>query len=142
MRKVSLANIDASTLLSNSLQKGQVVSFKVTGSSMRPLFYHQKTVVYIEPLNKPLQKYDIILVSSEEQLLLHRIIKLVPLTTRGDFLLSSETIREQDVLGIVQKYENDGKMYTIRGMGWKIKYCVHRMIVYLRYSIHKVVRRS
>lgn len=142
MRSVSIANVEARTLLRDALSKGQEVSFKVTGSSMEPLFHHQKTVVHVGPLHKPLKKYNIILISLEEQLLLHRIIKLKPLTTRGDALLRSEIIREQDVLGIVKHYDVNGKTSAICGFGWQFKYYLNRINVYLKYCIHKVVKRS
>lgn len=141
MRTVSLGNAEASSLIRDSLIKGQEVSFKVTGSSMKPMFQHQKTVVHVGPLYESLKKYDIILIALEEQLLLHRIIKLKPLTTRGDALLRSELINEQDVLGIVKQYEYNGKKYTIQDFGWQFKYYINRITVYIKYSILKVVRR-
>lgn len=142
MRSVSLDSKEASLLLKDSLKQEQVVSLTVKGNSMFPLFVNSETIVHISPLIKPLLKYDVVLISQNEQLILHRVIKLNPLITRGDALRKNESIQVENVLGIIDKYEFKGATYRIKSFGWRFKLYSSRILLYIRLVIRKVKRGS
>jgi len=109
VKKEVIATKDLMNLVIESIHNNQKATFKVTGSSMTPFFTHEKTAVTITKVDRPLQKYDVVLFKYHESFKLHRIIYIKDkvIVARGDALFSKEMITMDDIIGLVESFETD-----------------------------------
>lgn len=90
--------------------EGFLVS-NIKGVSMLPFLKQNKDNVVITKVDKPIEKYDIVLYKSKGNYVLHRVININgdDLIIKGDNTISSENVNIKQVLGILKaKYNNKG----------------------------------
>jgi hypothetical protein len=121
-KKVSLAEYEP--LITAQLAEGGSISFKVRGTSMRPMLSDRAdTVTIVKPVAPP-KKYDVIFYRRENgQFVLHRIIKVKKdgYVCRGDNQLVNEYAVTQDmIIGVLQEYTRRGKTKRADSLGQKI----------------------
>lgn len=90
--------------------EGFLVS-NIKGVSMLPFLKQNKDNVVITKVDKPIEKYDIVLYKSKGNYVLHRVININgdDLIIKGDNTISSEIVNIKQVLGILKaKYNNKG----------------------------------
>lgn len=89
---------------------GFIVS-NIKGISMLPFLKQNEDNVVITKIDKPIEKYDIVLYKSKGNYVLHRVININgdDLIIKGDNTISSEIVNIKQVLGILKaKYNNKG----------------------------------
>ncbi len=94
-------------LVKELLEGGQDVWLTVSGTSMRPFFVNQKTVVKLRFPKDELKKYDVVLYQDHHQYKLHRIYQIHDhvYTIYGDALKQQETIRFEQIFGVVIEHK-------------------------------------
>lgn len=92
------------------------------GNSMWPMLRHRHDTVTVTPLRGKVKKYDVALFRREEQIVLHRVIKIVPngYLIRGDHCLESELVQEDQLLGVLSAFTRNGKPYTVNAPGYVV----------------------
>ena len=105
---------DVMPLVKELLEGGQDVWLTVTGTSMRPFFLNQKTVVKLRYPKEELKKFDVVLYQDHHQYKLHRIYQIHDnvYTIYGDGLREQETIRFEQIFGVVVEHKT--KKHVIR----------------------------
>ena len=92
------------------------VTICLEGDSMRPRIRRGKDSVTIAPLDRPLEKGDVVLFRLGEKYIVHRVWKLAEgrVRTFGDNCWNPDPwIPEEQVLGLVVKYSRDGKAHRL-----------------------------
>lgn len=94
-------------LVKELLEGGQDVWLTVSGTSMRPFFVNQKTIVKLRFPKDELKKYDVVLYQDHHQYKLHRICQIHDhvYTIYGDALKQQETIRFEQIFGVVIEHK-------------------------------------
>ena len=90
--------------------EGFLVS-NIKGISMLPFLKQNEDNVVITKIDKPIEKYDIVLYKSKGNYVLHRVISINgdDLIIKGDNTISNENVNIKQVLGILKaKYNNKG----------------------------------
>lgn len=106
------------------LQEKGYILYTNVGCSMMPLLRENKDIIEIRSINKPLQKYDVILYKRGVSYILHRIISICP---NGRYVIAGDhnTFKEFDVtddmiLGIMTRVIRDGKIITPDNFKYKL----------------------
>lgn len=138
----TLSNQDAAILLRESVDGGSSITMTVQGYSMATTFIHQHTVVNVIPITQPLKRRDILLFERDDIIILHRIIRLKPLITRGDALRKIEHVQPHDIIGVVSSYRNGDRFITPHSLQDKRLYYYSRFRALITRVYHKVVKRN
>lgn len=106
MLKVVVDNETLFEVIESELQRGKDVSFKVKGTSMWPFYLDNKTTVTVS-YPKTLKKRDVVLFHYQNQVLLHRILKIKgsTYTMRGDATFRKEVVQKDAIFGMVVKHQ-------------------------------------
>lgn len=91
-------------------EEGFIVS-NIKGISMLPFLKQNRDNVVITKVDKPIEKYDVVLYKSNNNYVLHRVIDINgdELLIKGDNTISSEKVNIKQVLGILKsKYNKKG----------------------------------
>ncbi len=107
-------------------EKGYIVYTNV-GTSMLPLLRERRDIIEIRPIERPPEKYDVLLYKRGETYILHRVIRILP---DGGYLIAGDhnTFIERDVTDRMIL----GKMTRIIRNGREIK--VDENLLYRIYS--------
>ena len=92
------------------------VTIPLEGDSMRPLIRRGRDPVTIVPLQRPLQKGDVVLFRLGERYIVHRVWQLQDdmVRTYGDNCWNPEPwFPKQQVLGLVVRYVRDGRAHPL-----------------------------
>lgn len=102
-------------------EKGYFVK-TIAGTSMLPMLIDRTDTVVIEPITRPLKKYDVVLFRRGKQLVLHRIIKVNPeyCLIRGDNCIEAEKVPSDNIIGIMTSFCHKGKEHKIHDKGYKL----------------------
>ena len=121
------------------------------GESMRPMLRGGRDMVIIEPISAPIKKYDVILFKDgASRYVLHRVIKLRGgvIITRGDNTYFTETLKPDAVLGVLTKYNKDGKSYSVNSRSYKLYakqrvffYPARKLFVASKRAFYKIARK-
>jgi len=128
LKSIELNNTEFIKYIESHLNNNQTVELKVKGRSMVPFFHDSKTIVIVKK-EETYQKYDVILFKYENQIYLHRIIKIKKdlIIAQGDGALKKEYIKKSDIYGKVIDYHTNGK--KIKSYRFKVKlWCIFRPI--------------
>ncbi len=100
-------------LIKELLELNREVKLVVSGTSMRPFFYHQKTIVTLANPIEPFKRFDVVLYCHNGDYKLHRILKVHgdQLVICGDASVTLEYINVISVFGIVV-YHQKGRYKT------------------------------
>ena len=111
MKNVNVLSHEIMPLIKEHLDQGQEVFLTVSGQSMRPFYHHQETVVKLVKPTFPIALYTVCLFHDQGGYKLHRLIKKNDemLIMNGDALKAIETIREDQILGVVTEHEYQHK---------------------------------
>ncbi len=114
------------------------------GESMRPMLRGGRDMVIIEPISDSPRKYDVILFKDEaSRYVLHRVVKIKNgvFITRGDNTYFTETVAPEAVLGILTKYNKNGKSYNVNSFSYKL-YARLRVFFYQPRKLYIKTRRA
>lgn len=103
--------------------------YKSVGVSMLPLICEGRDFIYIKKRPEGrLKKYDVALfrrpgVTGRGKYVLHRVLKVNPDGTYwivGDNCIAGETVREEDVLGVLSAMQRKGKRIHTSDFGYRL----------------------
>ena len=109
-------------LLEVQLENG-TAPLRVTGSSMYPTLRNGRDTVYLEKLDRPADRSDLILYRRDSgSYVLHRVVRLHrdALICCGDNQFRTEQIGKDQVLAVVTAFTRKGKHYTIQDRGYRL----------------------
>ena len=92
------------------------VTICLEGDSMRPLIRRGRDPVTIIPIDRPLQKGDVVLFQLGERYIVHRVWKMEDgrVRTFGDNCWNPDPwIPDKQVLGLVVKYARNGRVHRL-----------------------------
>ena len=95
------------------LERDGALAYTNKGVSMMPLLRQGKDVMIIEKRDPPYKKYDAVLFLRDSgQYVLHRIMKVSEgeYYIIGDNCVSGETVREEQILGVLTGVKRNGKL--------------------------------
>lgn len=111
------------------LDETGTLCYRTVGGSMRPLLREGRDAVVISrrPADQ-IKKYDAVLFTrngrqGEKEYILHRILKVNPDGTYwvvGDNCTSGDTVRAEDILGVLTEVIRDGKPVTDRTFLYRV----------------------
>ena len=138
-------------LMTELFSKGKSVAFSPRGTSMRPMLREGRDSVILSRVDRPLKKYDVILFKDgASRYVLHRVIKLRGgvIITRGDNTYFTETLKPDAVLGVLTKYNKDGKSYSVNSRSYKLYakqrvffYPARKLFVASKRAFYKIARK-
>ena len=117
-----MASFSESTVELEINERGSFAACAI-GESMRPMLRGGQDMVIIEPLHEKLRKYDVIFFKdASSRYVLHRVIKIKSdkVITRGDNTYFTETVSKYAILGILTKYNKNGKSYSVNLLSYKL----------------------
>ena len=106
------------TTFEQELKEKGILCYKNVGVSMRPLIRQGKDAIVIQPKgDRRLKKYDVafyqrISREGKRTYVLHRVLKVHPNGTYwivGDNCVRGETVREENILGVLSRVVHQGK---------------------------------
>ncbi len=95
----------------------------VTGSSMLPMLRHRQDSVMLIPAGEKQQVGDVIFYRRKSgQYILHRIIAQTPggYICCGDNQFERETVKQAQVIAVVDAFVRKGKQYTCEAPGYRL----------------------
>lgn len=128
------------------LQLGDYGSYAACaiGESMRPMLRGGRDMIVVEPLKEKVKKYDVILFKDESsRYVLHRVVKIKKdaVITRGDNTYFTETVAPEAILGILTKYNKNGKSHSVNDLSYKL-YSRLRVFFYPLRKLYVKLRRA
>ncbi len=139
-----------STIEKELLEKGSFAAC-AKGESMRPMLKGGRDMVIVEPISEKVKKYDVILFKDESlRYVLHRVIKIKNgvIITRGDNTYFTEKVQRENVLGILTRYNKNGKSYSVNSLSYKLYsrlrvffYLPRKLFIKLKHAIFSVARK-
>ncbi len=114
-------------------------ALRTYGVSMRPLFKNERDVVIISKNDGRLKKYDVALYHANGKYVLHRVIAVRDgeYVMRGDNTYFSETVREEQIIGVLTAFIRNGKRHSTDRCGYKFYSRLWHFIYPLRYFLHR-----
>ena len=111
MKNVKVFSHEIMPLISERINQNQEVYLTVSGTSMRPFYHHQKTIVKLVKPTFPIDLYTVCLFNDQGIYKLHRFIKKTNdlMIMNGDALKTNETIRFDQIIGVVTEHEYKNK---------------------------------
>ncbi len=129
--------------IESELKQHGVYASNTLGVSMRPLFKtHRDMIVVVRP-KEELKKYDVALyVSPRGKYVLHRVIKVRKdkYLIRGDNTYSIEHVPKSAVIGVLVKFNRNGKSYTVTSKGYRIYSRIWNFIYPIRFIFYNLKR--
>lgn len=111
-------------LIVSLLQGGHSAQLTAFGTSMRPAILPGDKITVAPTTREELRNGDVVLFIRSQQLVVHRVIALAPLTTRGDAFASPDaSVAAGALLGRVVKIESRSaspllRRYCPPGLAW------------------------
>ena len=124
-------------LISESIERGESFRFTAFGQSMHPFIRGGKDRVCLSPLNKDIEKYDVIFYRRKNGMfVLHRVIgmKSDTFTLCGDNQYSiEEGIEPDQVIASLTEIERNGKTIRLNSLSHRLwcyslfmrRFCLH-----------------
>lgn len=123
MKKVSVLSHEIIPVIKDLLASDQDVLLTVSGTSMRPFYHHQKTVVKLVKIKTTLKRFDVVLYEDTDQYKLHRILRIKDdvIIICGDGLKEIETIKPTQIFGKVVEHHNKHKIILESQRSYRFK---------------------
>ena len=140
MMHAEIENADRAVIESELQKHGSYASI-TRGTSMRPLFKTSRDVVIIEPITRPLRKYDVVLYTgTHNKYTLHRIISVKGgyCIIRGDNTYKKEYVPTDRIIGILTEFNRKGKRGSTSSISFKIYSRVWHYLYPVRHICHKI----
>ena len=113
IRRIPDGALKNAELVKEKMASDGVFMDMTRGPSMEPMLSQHRDIVVIEPVTRPLEKYDVPLymVPTKDDLVLHRIIEVREndYVIRGDNTYSFEYIPKEHVIGVLKEFYRKGK---------------------------------
>ena len=93
------------------LNNGEIV-IAARGASMWPMLHPQNNIIKLKKADEPLKKYDVVAFRKNDNIVLHRIIKVYENSYDicGDSTYKIEKdIKKQDIIGILSEFVSNSK---------------------------------
>lgn len=149
MRVEAIPMEQLAQLLAVQLEQG-VAPLRVTGNSMSPTLQGDRDTVYLQKVDSPLRKGDVILYRRESgQYVLHRIVRLQDggLILSGDNQFEPEHLKPEQVIARVEGFQRKGKDYSVSHTGYRLwvwfwvgLFPVRRPLIALRRRLGRIRR--
>jgi len=112
LRKEIVSNHKMMPIIIDTLKQNKMVSFTVKGTSMRPFFKDNHTIVQLKKFDT-YHKGDVVLFQYENQVLLHRIIKIKDdkYMIQGDGAYRKEIVDKDAIYGKVISFIGQSPQY-------------------------------
>lgn len=109
------------------LQNSGKLIYTNRGVSMMPLLRENRDLMCIEKITRPIRKYDAVLfvhpgVEGRGRYILHRVLRCNPDGTYfiiGDNCITGETVRREDIIGILTAVQRDGKQISVEDWSYR-----------------------
>ena len=114
--------------------EGKLV-YRTRGVSMRPLLKQDRDLICVEKNEGRAKKYDVILYRRGKDYVLHRVLAVRgdSYKVRGDNTYSDETVRDEDVLGVMTSFSRNGRQTEVSDPGYRLYSRVWRLTYPVRY---------
>ena len=121
------------------------------GISMKPLFRDRCDRSVIVSVSKPPKKYDVVLYRRDNDLVLHRIIKVREdhYVIRGDNCINLEYVKKEQVIGILSEFYRGDRHYTTRSLFyiiysrfWVLTHPIRDLLRKIRGKVGKICRKK
>lgn len=147
-----IAPSDFVEVMQESFERGQVVTFTPSGTSMLPMLDGKNDTVTFSQKPDRLRKYDVAFYQRPEtgQLVLHRMIGF---TKSGEYIFSGDNqyyyeygIGENDILALMTSFTHSGKEHQLTDFSYR--FYIRRMMFkkrirrFLSKIYHKLFDRS
>ncbi|MCM1333506.1 MAG: S24/S26 family peptidase [Bacteroides sp.] len=123
------------TSIADELNAGRAVTTPTHGISMKPLLTEGKTLVLVEPLDRPLTVGELpIFLREDGKYVIHRVIgaDAENYYTRGDNCLNYETVPKGQMLGVVTEIYRGEKTLRVTDRRYRLYVAVWRTLTPLR----------
>ena len=82
-----------------------------SGHSMKPMLHDRRDTVVVRPAEARLRRYDVALYRAGGQLILHRVVRVLPdgYKIRGDHCDFTETVADSQILGVLTAFTRKGR---------------------------------
>ncbi len=127
----------------NELKEHGSFAACAVGESMRPQLRGGRDMAVIESLSGKPRKYDVILFKDKaSRYVLHRVVKIKNgvYITRGDNTYFTETVAPESILGILTKYNKNGKSYDVNSLSVRL-YARSRVFFYPLRKLYFGIRK-
>ena len=124
MNKSIVSMSELMPVIIDKLQSDGEVSIKIKGTSMRPFFQSDKTIVTLSKITNELKPFDIVLYQSKEGFyVIHRFIRLVDndFVICGDALMKNEKVAKNQLLAVVSSFTEDDKTILVTDSKYLLK---------------------
>lgn len=138
--KVNITSDEIMPLIKEILSNDREVELVVSGTSMRPFYYHQSTIVTLTGVNGLFKKYDVVLYNDKNKYKLHRIIgfKKDKLVICGDALKEKELVSREKVFGKVKQHKNNNKIIHAHSKRYLTKVFLWYRLYFIRLYLLKL----
>lgn len=127
--------------------EGHYVSTSV-GASMRPMLRSRRDTIVVTAKPPALKKYDVVLYDSNDRLVLHRVVKVLPgsCDIRGDNCFFTEYgIKNEQIIGVLKEFwrgekkiSADGFFYRLYSRVWVWSYPLRRFAVRVKNLLRRI----
>ena len=117
MNKIYASTKELIPIFRELLESGNIISVKITGNSMFPLFSHIRDTLTISRSDKYKKRDIVMYVRDNGDLVIHRIVgkKDNAFILCGDNQMIKEyPIRSEQIMGKLISFERKGKKYTVK----------------------------
>ena len=131
---------DHSLSIEDELSKHGSYASNTLGPSMRPLFKTHRDVVVMQPLDREVKKYDIVLYKDPRGYILHRVVKIKgnTLVIRGDNTFKPEFVEKERIIARVVSFNRKGKHHTVTDRGYLLYVRFWNFIYPVRFVLRKI----
>ena len=142
MNSVRVFSSDIMPLVKELLNNNQEVLLTVSGTSMRPFFKHQKTVVKLGKIDTDLKKYDVVIYQHLGVYKLHRLLKIKDdiCLINGDALREIERVDSHELFGYVIAHQHQSKWIDHRSFPYLIKVRLWSLLRPFRFIMLRIFR--
>ena len=104
------------------LRENGIYVTSTSGVSMSPMLRNRRDAVRIILKNGRLKKYDVAMFRRGKETVLHRVIKVLPdgYIIRGDNCIGSDTVKEENVVGVLVSFTRNNKQYETDDLSYRI----------------------
>ena len=125
------------TSLEALLERDGRLVYKTKGISMLPMLHQDRDLVILRVPSARLQKYDVALYKRGTSYVLHRVIDVKEgyYLIRGDNTYGIERVPEENVIGVLTRFQRKGKQHTVSEPGYRRYARFWNAIYPLRYGL-------
>lgn len=110
-----------------------------SGHSMKPMLHDRRDTVIVRRADARLRRYDVALYRAGGQLVLHRVVRVLPdgYKTRGDHCDFTETVKESQILGVLSAFTRHGRRIDAHDRRYRAYAAVWTCLYPIRFCAYK-----